>query len=215
MNAEYAIYKKDDSKPLSPDDYLKLIKTLRDKQLIRQFANLIHYKIFSPLSLEERIAFCKKAIVLHNYLIESLKFHFDKQSRHLDLSGNLQLEVALCFQNFPAESADFSNTKIPNFICFRGQKLRSLNVSHTEIYELHSFENYDLKELDISHTGVSNLTPIAEHSIHKLNISHTQIKGIQTVLKLSSLQELVIHKGQFSAVEYLLIPESIQVIEVD
>ncbi|WDE97646.1 serine/threonine-protein kinase [Lentisphaera profundi] len=215
VNAEYAMYKDDDSKPLNAEDYLNLVKTLRDRQLFRQFANLIHYKIYSDLTVEERIAFCKEAVILHNYPMEPLKFYFDKQSRHLDLSGNLQLEVALCFQNFPAESADFSNTKIPNFICFRGQKLKYLDVSHTEIYELHSLENADLIDLNLSHTGVSNLTPLEDFSIRKLNISHTQIKGIQTVLKLNYLQELIVHKGQFSPLAYHVLPKTVKVIEVD
>ena len=104
--------------------------------------------------------------------------------------------------------------KIADFIGFRGQNLRSLNVSNTAIYQLQSLENKNLQELNISHTGVRNLSPIFNWSLRKLNISHCEVKDIYQVLHFPLLEELVIHKGQFSTKDLQQIPSSVKLIQV-
>ncbi|WDE99410.1 hypothetical protein PQO03_16355 [Lentisphaera profundi] len=214
LNKKYSQLKNDDSIELSHEQYLGLLKELQGKSLSRQFANLIHAKVFSDLSTEERIVFCKGALVIHNLGMNLKHFSFDPKSKHLNVSGNKGLKTILCLQNFPALSADLSGTKIADFIGFRGQNLRSLNVSNTAIYQLQSLENKNLQELNISHTGVRNLSPIFNWSLRKLNISHTEVKDIFQVLHFPLLEELVIHEGQFSAKDLQQIPSSVKLIQV-
>lgn len=215
INSEWVLTKSNDSKYLTTKEYLELITQLRDSGLLRAFTNLIHYKIFSDISLEERIAFCKGAVVVHNPHMKSLNFKYNKEFRHLDLSNNMEMQVALCLQNFPATSADFSYTDISDFIAFRQQRLNALNVAHTSIYELHSLENPELIKLDISHTGISNLKRLTGRPIVKLNISHNAVTTLGHLLKMPQLEEVIIHKGQVSEEELRTLPPSVKVTQVD
>ena len=215
VNKEYVLLKDDDKKQLSVQDYLKLMTKLRDKHLLRDFSNLIHYKIFSDITLEERIEFCKGALIIHNNLASSVDFAYNKEKRHLNLSGNTDLQVILCLQNFPAVSADVSHTNIKDFIGFRQQKLQALNVSHTAIYELHSLENPELQNLDISHTGLNNVARLVGRPIKRLNISHSAIKNIDHILKLPLLEKLIIHNGQLSKDNLYRLPKTVELIVVD
>ncbi|MDD7983872.1 protein kinase [Lentisphaera marina] len=215
INSEYVQIKANDKKSLSTKQYLELITQLRDNGLLREFTNLIHYKIFSEISLDERIEFCKGAVIVHNPHMKSLKFKFNREFKHLDLSGNTDMQVALCLQNFPAASADFSYTDISDFIAFRKQSLNALNVAHTSIYELHSLENPELRNLDISHTGIGNLRGLAGRPLIKLNISHNAVTSIGHILQIPQLEELTIHKGQLTKSELYHLPKTIKLIEVD
>ncbi|EDM29354.1 serine/threonine-protein kinase [Lentisphaera araneosa HTCC2155] len=215
INSEYALQKPKDQDSLSTQQYLKLMTKLRDAGLLREFTNLIHYNIFSDISVDERLDFCKGAIIVHNPHMKSLNFKFNREFRHLDLSANKDLQVALCMQNFPAASADFSHTDISDFIAFRAQQINALNVSHTSIYELHSLENPELRKLDISHTGISNLKRLAGRPLVKLNISHSAVTTIAHLEQMTQLEELIIHKGQFLESDLKFLPETIKVTQVD
>ena len=106
--------------------------------------------------------------------------------------------TALILQNFPALSADLSNTGIHNFICFRGQKLKALNVSRTKVLELNTLENEALLDLDISYTAISNLSRLLSLSLRSLNVSHSAVQNVAILRDLKSLEKLTIHKGQLS-----------------
>lgn len=131
------------------------------------------------------------------------------------MTNNKDLMVILCLQNFPSVSADVSYTGIKDFIGFREQKLLALNVSNTAIYELHSLENPELQNLDISHTGVSNVARLVGRPIKRLNISHTPIDGIAHILKLPLLENLTIHKGQFTKSDLYHLPKNVKLTVVD
>ena len=218
---QYAEIKKDDSDDLPLETFLDLFKTaILSKQYI-VVGGLLHYTAYSDMSIEKRIEVCKGIIKIHNhyalrkeYKNSEINFNFNQETKRLDMSNNPGVNTALILQNFPALTADLSNTGIHDFICFRAQPLKSLNVSGTKIIELHTLENYDLLNLNISNTAISNLTKLQLLSLRTLNIAHSSVRSVGVLKGLVSLEKLRIHKGQFNLVELQKILPNTEIIVV-
>ena len=196
--------KVDDALELPLDQFLDLFSRLLNNKQFKVLSGLIHHTAYSEMPIDERIKFCKGALLVHNknYLInkaenQEIHFEYDRQKKHLDISHNQWLYTALILQGFPAQSADLSHTKIRDFICFRNQPLKSLDVSFSKIIELGTLENYDLRELNISHTAIANLAKIREMSLRVLDISHSAVRDSSHLKDLHGLEKLTIHQGQF------------------
>ena len=215
LNEECLSLKENDKEALAMEAYLDLAKRLLKDKNFKIFGNIIHYKCYSDLSIDERIEFVKETILMsHKNSLKTNKFnfHFDKKSAHLDVSNNKWLKNVASFQNFPARSANFSNTSIPNCIAFRGQRLISLDLSNTRVRNLQSLNSKLLRFLDLSGSQVLNLNPLYGSPIEVLKISNTNINSLNFIRKLKKLKELHIHKGQFSDKELGTIPRSVKVI---
>lgn len=204
---QYAEIKKDDSDDLPLETFLELFKTMILAKQYTVVGGLLHYTAYSDMSIEKRIQVCKGIIKIHNHYIlkrdqkAELNFNFNQETKRLDMSNNPGVNTALILQNFPALTADLSNTGIHDFICFRAQPLKSLDVSGTKIIELHTLENYDLLNLNISNTAISNLTKLKSLSLRTLNISHSSVRSVGILKNLVSLEKLRVHKGQFNLAE--------------
>ena len=212
---QYLDIKPNDKEALSMEAYLDLAQRLLKDKNFKIFGNIIHYKCYSILSIDERINFVKETVLMsHKKHLKSneFNFHFDKNTAHLDVSNNKWLKNVASFQNFPARSANFSNTSIPNCIAFRGQRLVSLNLSNTRVRNLQSLNSKFLRNLDLSGSQVLSLNPLYGSPIEVLKISNTNINTLNFIKKLKKLKELHIHEGQFSDKELGTIPRSIKVI---
>ena len=208
---KYIAIKPDDSLQLPNDDFLELFWECIKAKLKAQVAGLMHNKAFSDIDLDERIAFCKGILTIHNKL-EALHFVYDKKTRHLDISNNPKIGTALALQNFPCKSIDLSHTSISSFICFRSQPLEELNVSHTRIIELHSLQVENILKLNISHTSVSNLTKLHGSKVEELNISHTNVQDLSFIKEMPRLKRLTLHKGQFDQKELSQVKKDLEII---
>lgn len=213
---QYIKIKADDASPLILKDYLGLIKKVSNANLVRQFSNLVHYKIYNKMRLEDRIIFCREVLKMHNLRLKELNFSFDKESESLNVAHNPGLRTAICLQNFPAKHVDLSYTNIQNFICFRNQDLDSINVSNTAITEVNGLHNRHLKELDISHTSISNLIRLERiQNLQKINIAHTNVKNLYSIKKMKFLRVLIVHKGQFPKTALTELSNKVQIITVN
>lgn len=181
-------------------EYVKIMEKVHSKKDFETFGRMTHHICYSDISLEDRISFVKEVIKLrHRRLMKGreLNFSFNKETGHLDLSGNSWLNTVLCLQNFPAKSVDLSRTGIINGIGFRAQTLEKLDISHTNIIELQTMECKGLKELNIAHCGIQNLTPVYDQPIEVLDIRNTGVRSFRFSEKMKNLKEVHINKGQF------------------
>ena len=217
LNEKYLALKPDDNKPLPMDQYLELAQQLIKAKNFKIFGNIIHHKCYSELTIDDRIKFIKDTVAMsHSKQLVNNKFNFefDKKTAFLDVSNNRWLKNVASLQNFPARSANFSNTSIPNCVAFRGQKLTSLNLCNTRVMNLQSLNTENLKYLNLSGTEVMNLQPLYGSSLEVLVITNTNISSLNFTRNLKKLRELHIHEGQFSIDELNRLPKSIKVISV-
>jgi len=212
--------KSDDQSRLSVNDFIMLFKEAQKSNNNQFMGGLLHQKAYSKIDINQRIEFCKGIIKAHNQKSlkrykgnKTLNFSYNTKVNSLDLSDNPWLQSATVLQNFPALSANFSNTSIKNFICFRNQPLRSLNVSGTKIIELHTLENNDLIALNISNTSISNLTKLKDlHSLKIIDISYSSVRDCAVLKDLKSLENLIIHPEQLSTNELEKMNPKIKII---
>ena len=216
LSRQFQKIKNDDSSKLKLDDYMSLFIQAVDHYGLkdRLFRDFLHQKIYSEISLDERMLFIRKSILMRrNKKYSALNFSFDRQTKHLDVSNNTAFSWAYAFQNFPATSADLSYTSINSFTCFRSQPLLALNVSHTSISSLVTLSNKNLRELNISHTAIGDLSPLKNIPLQVLDISHCPITSLSILNSLRQLKTLYISEGQFTPQYLSKVPENV-VIEI-
>lgn len=201
---KYSRLKPIDPQPLPLNLSVEFFKSLIREKQKQAVAAYIHHKAYSKLSIDERLAYCQKLLLAHNHKYVQkidqnihINFHYNQQTKHLDLSNNPWLHTALILQNFPAKSIDMSKTSINSFICFRNQPLISLDVSHTKILELNTLTNKNLQNLNIAHTSISDLSKLRELSLESMNISHSAVRSTGVLVDLKTLKKLYIHQGQY------------------
>ena len=215
LNSECLSFKADDTVSLPIEQYLKLMDRMFEAKEYLIFGNMVHFKCYSDLSIEDRIKLVKGSVkICHKRQLQSNKFHFsyNTETEHLDVSNNKWLFNVASFQNFPAKSANFSNTKVPNCIGFRSQELHSLDISYTNISNLKDLKTNNLKVLNVAGTGVLNLEPLYGSPLEVIDIRNTSIRSLNFVSRLKSLKEIHANDGQFTKNEMLKLPSDLKLI---
>ena len=209
---EYRQVKKDDSLKFTMNKYIDFFNRVSRKlgKGSGLISDLTHVKIYSQISIDDRLHFSRAWIRMFNDL-ETLNLSYDSSIRHLDLSHNSTLDFPYVLQNFPARSADFSHTAIDEFICFRAQPLLKLDVSHTKIDKLDTLSNKDLRDLILAHTGISDLSPLKGMPLQSLDIRGCPIKSLTVLESLKQLQQLIISPQQFSPEQIEQVPQGIEI----
>ena len=195
--------------------YLEILKILNKEKDYDIYGKIVHKIVYSDINLEDRINFCKEVIEMRNPQKKkrALKFVFDKNSGHLDISDNSWLRYCLCLQNFPAKSINASKTGLFNAIGFKSQKLTSLDISSTNIIELKTLESKNLKVLKVANCGIPNLSPLYGTSLEIVDIRNTGIRSLNFFSEFKSLKEIHINKGQFDSNHINNIPDHIKIVQ--
>ena len=90
--------------------------------------------------------------------------------------------------------------------------LLEVDASHSALTEV-GFEYLSkIHTLDISHTTVNQLSNLPRR-LTKLNIRHTSVQYLSPLNRLNLLEELVIHKGQFSKEALESVPPKVKIIQ--
>ena len=188
---KFAQIKSNDKESLNIDDLIELFRYTKEMKFTQIMIRFARHKANSNINLEDRIEFAVNSTIIMNQL-DKLNFNFEPTSKHLDVSNNPKLNSAISFQNFPAKSADFSNTSIRDFISFRNQDIEKLNVSHTDITTLASlhFSNSSLNTLNISNTNVRSLFPLKNRPIEEIDISWTAVDKTGDFAQLPQLRQV-------------------------
>ena len=177
-------------------------------------SDLVHYKIYSNLTYQERLELASLLLPTFNKL-EKIDLKYDPQLKLLDLSNNPQLVFPYMLQKFPAEKADFSNTSIVNFITFRSMPLISLNVNSTQITSLETFPHNSIRELSIAHTKIRDLTPIRSSTLQSLDIRGLKILNHRELLQMSYLKTLITSPDQLDPEVKQVLSRRLTLIEKD
>jgi len=202
-------------KELSVSVYLEILDILNKEKDYDIFGKMVHKIVYSNISLDNRINFCKKVILMRNphKKKRALKFNFNEETGHLDISGTTWLRYCLCLQNFPAKSINASKTGIFNTIGFKSQKLTSLDISSTNIIELKTLENKNLKVLKVANCGIPNLSPLYGSPLEILDIRNTGIRSLNFFNEFKNLKEVHVNKGQFNSSFISKLPPKIKLIQ--
>ncbi|WDE97759.1 serine/threonine-protein kinase [Lentisphaera profundi] len=168
------------------------------------------FKKNSPLKL--RLKYTQKFLEIFNPKLTALNFNYNPEQTYLDISNNKEMVWAKCLRNFPATRINISHTKLSDVSSFTGMPLLEVDASHSALTEV-GFEYLSkIHTLDISNTTVNQLTNIPRR-LTKLNIRHTSVQYLSPLNKLNLLEELVIHKGQFSKEALESVPKKVKIIQ--
>ena len=183
--------------PDNINEFLDLFMDLQNTFGIhnRLCSDLLHYKVHSPITWQERIALVTPLLKIFNN-DKLIQFTFDQETKHLDFSHNPDLVSPYMLQNSPALTADFSHTKIKDFITFRSMPLLKLDVSHTLIDSLETLELENLRELSIAHTSIRNIEELRGRSLQTLDIRGLELDKTNYLFSLSYLKKLIISANQ-------------------
>jgi serine/threonine protein kinase len=200
---------------LSTKVYLEILQILNKEKDFDIYGKMVHKIVYSKISLEKRISFCKEVIEMRHQnkkRKDPLNFKFNQDTGHLDISNNSWLTYVLCLQNFPAISVNASNTGLYNPIGFKSQQLTSLDISSTNIVALQTLENKNLKYLNIANCAVPNLTPIYDLPLETIDIRNTGLRSLNFTTVFKSLREIHINKGQFNDRHISIVPTHVKLI---
>ena len=205
-------------KALNNDEKLKrridLLGRLHKQNDMQTFSFLRSSILLNDMTLDERLVLCKYIINLRNKRQKNVpfNFHYDPQTRTLDISNNPWIRYAYCLRHFPADTINASNTSISHGGNFLNKYVKRLDISHTLILELKRLRCKNLQSLNISGNIIHDLSPLKNYSLVSLDISHTPIRYLNFVLKMPTLKRLYIHKNQFKKVQYRRLPKDLDII---
>ncbi|WDE95440.1 serine/threonine-protein kinase [Lentisphaera profundi] len=209
-------YLSENQAPKSIEDFYKLTTKVNEEFGISNTlsSDLLHHKIYSKLTYQERLQLASLLLALSNADNE-ISLNYDAPTKYLSLANNPTLVQPYMLQNFPAQKADFSNTSIVNFITFRSMPLLSLNVSSTQIADLESLSNTSLRELYIAHTKIRDLSPLRNSTLQVLDIRGLEILDYRSLFSMQQLKTLITSPGQIDLKLKKKLNWRIKIIEKD
>ncbi|MCH2209602.1 MAG: protein kinase [Lentisphaerales bacterium] len=172
----------------------------------------VHWQIYSQMDIDERIKFAIGMLKIFNPNSPTIEFNFDKETAHLDISGNKEMIWAYVLQNFPAKSINLSNTPSYTFQIVGEIPLQELNAESTRVKKLDKLQTQNLRTLNIAKTKITNLDILSSSPLQTLDIRHLQISSLEPLRQMKFLRSLIVSPKQFSKERLTGLPKSIKII---
>ena len=202
-------------KSLTDDIKLEIIHNIYTNYYLRYpmiLDGFVYTFIKKNTPLKLRLKYTQKFLEIFNPQLTVLNFKYNTDNSYLDISNNKEMVWAKSLRNFPATRINISHTNLSDVSSFLGMPLVEVNASHSSLTEA-GFEYLSkIHTLNISHTAVNHLGNLPRR-ITKLNIRHTPVQSLGSLNKLNILEELLVHKGQFSKEELDTLSNKVKIIQ--
>jgi serine/threonine protein kinase len=146
------------------------------------------------------------------YYLSERMIEWDLRNRQLktDYTESVKIILNAC-NNF--REFTFKLDKSSMSLTLTGKNLKSLKLNDSFGSSKSLLRYLPLKKITLKDTKVDSLKDLSGlHYLESLDLSDNQMKSLDGLQELSSLKELLIKKGHYSAKELKQIPESINVI---